>query len=67
MCDITKHNENYSIDEYKYDIDTVGLARTWRKILGRLAKGENNDVISIENVGELYEIGLAYTDKISKK
>lgn len=60
----------YSLDEYKADLKSNGLEKTWEKILNiRMKFSDSNvsDIIKTRNFGELYETGLAYTNKITKK
>ncbi len=59
---------NYSLENYKKDIETYGLENTWTYICEYiLTYGENTDFLTIRNFGEIYEIGLAIQDKQQKK
>lgn len=63
-----KHFKNYNIDLYKEDLDKNGLQKTWDKILDYcLNNKEVPEILNVKNFGELYEIGLAHTNKIAKK
>lgn len=60
--------KKYSIDDYIIDIDKNGLKKTWHTILSKtLNNNFESDVFTMENYGELYEIGLEHVNKISKK
>lgn len=58
----------YTIEQYKKDIDKYGLKKVWDEII-KYRKKETVSVSILEthNFGELYEIGLAYENKINKK
>jgi len=63
---------NFTIDDYEKMIDKLGLAKAWDNILDFLTNKtieeiSVNQLLTFENLGELYEIGLAYTNKIAKK
>lgn len=61
-------NIEYSVEEYKRDIDMLGLKSVWESILN--FNRDNNtegSILNIENFGQLYEIGLAYINKENKK
>lgn len=59
---------NYNIDTYLKDLEELGIEETWTNILEAKINGEaENEFLKIENFGELYEIGLAKIDKVSKK
>ena len=59
---------NYNLDIYINDVQNLGLEKTWDFICDFvLAHGEPNDFLNIKNFGEMYEIGLAISDKIKKK
>lgn len=65
---MSKNFENYSINEYKKDLDDYGLEKTWSLILEFCLNNKNiPDILDTRNFGELYEIGLAHTNKIAKK
>lgn len=61
--------ENYNIDSYKSDVGKYGLSNVWNAILDYSLKNKSkeNSILSIENFGNLYEIGLAEKDKTLKK
>lgn len=62
------NNPNYTIDNYKQDIDNYGLKEVWQGIVGLFNNKEDSyGVLSINNFGELYEIGMAHVDKVNKK
>lgn len=61
-------NITYTIENYKIDIDKYGLNKTWHRILSKIIKNElNSSLFTVDNFGELYEIGLEYDNIISKK
>jgi len=58
----------YSIDTYIEDVNAYGLEETWNNICNYVIQfGESKKLLSIQNFGELYEIGLAIQDKTQKK
>lgn len=58
----------YDIIDYIKDIDKKGLKETWHSILSKTLDNDfDSDIFSLDNYGELYEIGLAHENKISKK
>ena len=57
---------NYSVEEYKKDIDKNGIEEVWLHIL-EYCKYSKNDLLNISNFGLLYEIGLAHINKENKK
>ena len=60
--------DEYSITEYCNDITNFGLEYTWNKIIYyTLHFSSDNSFLHIDNFGELYEIGLALTNKQCKK
>ncbi|MCI9585186.1 MAG: N-6 DNA methylase [Bacilli bacterium] len=60
--------KDYTIDNYIFDIDQKGLKDTWHTILSNtLNQKFKSDLFVVENYGELYEIGLAHVNKVSKK
>lgn len=61
--------ENYSVEQYKIDIDKYGLEKVWDNILlyNELNNVSEKSIIHITNFGKLYEIGLAYVSKENKK
>lgn len=56
----------YSIQDYYKDIKDKGLSETWDYILNNDIPLNSNDFI-LSHLGELYEDGLARTNKIAKK
>lgn len=59
---------DYTIEDYIQDIEEIGLKSTWNKILEyRIDNDDASDILNVENFGELYEIGLEYTNKADKK
>ncbi|MCF0247851.1 MAG: SAM-dependent DNA methyltransferase [Synergistes sp.] len=60
--------DHYNEALYKKDIDNFGLNGTWDGILNFIKSyNVDNIVLKPENLGELYEIGLAYVNKRDKK
>ena len=58
----------YDIKTYHSDIDKKGLKKTWQEILSYILGADTiPDILKQENLGELYEEGLAYNDKENKK
>ncbi len=66
---IIKKLEKYSLETYISDVKTDGLDITWDNICQYAIDNHNNlpDFLSVDNFGELYEIGLAIQDKYQKK
>ncbi|MBR1619428.1 N-6 DNA methylase [bacterium] len=71
---ITSENYNsklqyYTLDIYINDIKSKGLDETWNNICQFIKNNPDNlpEILSVGNLGELYEIGLSTDDKISKK
>lgn len=61
-------SSNYSIENYKQDIKKYGLKKTWHNLLEQIATKELiSDIFTVENFGEIYEIGLECDNVISKK
>ena len=60
---------NYNIIKYEKDIINQGIATTWNAICNYILSDEynNSDLLSIDNIGDLYELGLAISNKNSKK
>ena len=56
---------NQYISKYEHEINTYGLYSTWKKILSNDAA--DYSIYMLDNVSEMYEYGLAYADKKSKK
>lgn len=62
------HFVDYSYAKYIADIDKYGIEALWNEILNSVfSLNEKHGILSIANFGELYEIGLAYINKIDKK
>ena len=65
---MTSKYNNYNLDNYIKDIDSYGLKKTWHNILTKtLSKELISKEFIVDNFGELYEIGLEYENKITKK
>ena len=63
-----KSNPYYTVDDYLQDIDKHGLEAVWRAIIDLFnQKDDSYGILSLDNFGELYEIGLAHVDKVDKK
>ena len=59
---------NYSIERYISDINTYSLDVVWDEILSVFNNKTNKfGIISLDNLGELYEIGLEHINKLDKK
>lgn len=65
MCNIVF--DNYTIEQYKSDLDKYGIYVVWNSLLEHCLHGTSCSLLNTENFGELYEIGLAHTNKIAKK
>ena len=59
--------DNYTIEQYKIDIDKNGMESVWLDILEYCKYNRNNKVFNISNFGLLYEMGLAHINKENKK
>ncbi len=60
--------KHYSHEHYIKDVETYGLEHTWANICEYvLTYGENNSFLTVNNFGEMYEVGLAIQDKQQKK
>ena len=58
----------YTMEKYLSDIDKNGLKKTWHSILSKTLNNKiDSDLFTMDNYGELYEIGLEHVNKISKK
>lgn len=62
----------FTIEYYETMLNEIGLAKTWKYILDFITNKtkkqlSENFLLDFDNLGELYEIGLAHTNKISKK
>ena len=61
-------SSTYTLDQYKNDIKMHGMNNVWHEILLYLSKSHNKcGIITPDNIGELYEIGLACLNKEYKK
>lgn len=70
FCNINWNDNlhSYTIEKYKEDVQKYGLKLTWDAICEFLINSSNsNDLFNINNLGELYEIGLAVQNKKEKK
>lgn len=63
---ISKLN-NYKMDDYIRDVETIGLKKTWDYICKYIIEVNKNPFLDINNHCELYEAGLAVKDKLLKK
>jgi predicted RNA methylase len=64
----TVNFSNYTLRQYYADIDNFGLETVWDNLLEYcLHNKKQNELIAVDNFGELYELGLAYINKIEKK
>ena len=63
--------KNLNLEIYYDILDIYGLEKTWKYIISSLRKHTlkeiNQTFVKFDDIGELYEIGLAHTDKIEKK
>lgn len=59
--------DNYTIEQYKTDLDNYGLENVWDQLLRYCIDNTPPTILNVDNFGELYEIGLAHTNKIAKK
>ena len=67
MNKIIKDFNNYNIENYKKDVKSFGMEKVWNEILENVLDCDSNKIFTVQNFGELYEIGLAENNKISKK
>lgn len=62
---------NFDLEVYYDLLDNHGLDKTWNIILSEFRKISmkelNQTFLKFDDIGELYEIGLAHTNKIEKK
>lgn len=59
---------DYTIDKYREDLDTFGLRKVWEEIIEfRKKYTVIPSLLHTDNLGSLYEHGLAYIDKNNKK
>lgn len=60
--------ENYTLEQYKTEIDTNGLSSVWSEILRYCIKNDSKGtLLDVYNFGDLYETGLAHVNKEDKK
>ncbi len=60
--------QNYTLNDYIRDVETLGLEQTWDIICEFVLHNHSYaSFLNINNFGELYEIGLAIQDKQQKK
>ena len=58
----------YLISDYYKDIENIGIYETWNKILSHLNnKEDKHGIFNIDTLSDLYELGIANSDKQSKK
>src|SRR5690625_44080 len=62
---------DFNLETYYQLLDDLGLDDTWNLIIKELRNNTlaeiNKTFLHFDDIGELYEIGLAYTNKIQKK
>src|SRR5690554_3644478 len=62
---------NFTLDYYYDLLDKYDLSGTWNMIIKELkehtVESLNKTFLKFDDIGELYEIGLAHTNKIEKK
>jgi len=59
--------DKYTVQKYIDDIGKYGLNKVWSAILDYALTNNSSELLSIQNFGVLYEIGLAEQDKTNKK
>lgn len=65
---MNKKLKDYDLQQYENDIKSFGLNKTWEYLLTDYVKTDELPFcLKPENLGELYEIGLAIENKTSKK
>ncbi|MGN0929463.1 MAG: N-6 DNA methylase [Alphaproteobacteria bacterium] len=58
----------YNLEKYIEDVKNLGLSSTWDKICEYLLSfGENKEFLTISNLSDMYEMGLAIANKCEKK
>lgn len=61
----------YTLDDYITDVASLGLKPLWNNIISSLRENglpsSTKAIFTLDNLGELYEIGMAETDKQAKK
>lgn len=67
----TSFISQFNLEVYYEYLDKYDLAKTWEIIMDELKKTNIEELedtfLKFDDIGELYEIGLAYTNKIQKK
>lgn len=66
---IFKRLENYDLDKYIFDVENLGLEKTWDNIC-KYVIDKNTEALAfldVKNFANLYEQGLAIIDKNQKK
>jgi hypothetical protein len=62
---------SFSLEEYEWSINVFGIEDTWSHILSIISINSINSLcntlLNFDNLSELYEIGLALSNKIDKK
>ena len=62
--------DNYNLDLYYSDINNNGIEDTWSNICNYILNNDDsiisNEILSLDNLGELYEIGFYLKLKIIK-
>lgn len=65
------HFDNYNLDLYYSDINNNGIEDTWNNICNYILNNDDsiisNEIFCLDNLGELYEIGLEVSNKNLKK
>lgn len=65
------HFDNYNLDLYYSDINNNGIEDTWNNICNYILTNDDsiisNEIFCLDNLGELYEIGLEVSNKNLKK
>lgn len=64
--DFIAHSQTiYDKTQYEQDIKELGLEKTWHKVCDMIYQSQQIDFI--DNLGEMYELGLSIIDKNEKK
>ncbi len=59
--------KSYTIEDYQKDVELYRLSELWDLICNYVLASNENDLLTVNKFGELYEIGLAIENKIQKK
>lgn len=59
--------QGYDLNQYRADIQDLGLAKTWERICRWLLIHGEDEFLRLSALGDLYEEGLALRDKMGKK